>query len=79
MSETEITPKKSMRGTAIAWGIILLLIAAGFWFFQSINLAAISSTAIVWNVVVIGAILIGIGIVGAIVRAVSTREHPPVG
>jgi len=71
-AEIEAT-KRPMRGTAIAWGIILLFAAAIAWVARGINIDELSPTALIWNVVIVGAILVAIGIVGAIVRAVTNR------
>ena len=76
IEKTEITKepaKRPMRGTAIAWGIILLVVAAIAWVARGITIDELSPTAIIWNVVIVGAVLVAIGIVGAIVRAVTKR------
>ena len=65
--------KRPMRGTAIAWGIILLVAAAIAWIARGLNINELSPTALIWNVIIVGAILVAIGIVGAIVRAVTSR------
>ena len=62
-----------MRGTAIAWGIIILLIAAIAWFTSTVNLWEADSRTIVTSIVLVGAVLVGIGILGAIVRAVTRK------
>jgi len=77
MSETETPTAPKVRGTAVAWGVILLLVAGAAWFLSTVQLAALTPRAIVWNIVIIGAVLIGVAIVGAIARAV-TKKHPPV-
>jgi len=77
MSETETPTAPKVRGTAIAWGVILMLVAGAAWYFSTVQLAAVTPTVIVWNVIVIGAVLIGVALVGAIARAV-TKKHPPV-
>jgi len=71
-SENE-TARRPMRGTAIAWGVILLVAAAIAWVARGININELSPTALIWNVVIVGAVLVAIGIIGAIVRAVSNR------
>lgn len=64
---------RSMRGTAIAWGIIILLIAAIAWFTSTVDVWQADSRTIVTSIVLVGAVLVGIGILGAIVRAVTRR------
>ena len=71
---TEVdSAKRPMRGTAIAWGVILLVAAAIAWVARGININELSPTALIWNVVIVGAVLVAIGIIGATVRAVSNR------
>jgi len=70
---TKEPAKRAMRGTAIAWGIILLVAAAIAWIARGLNIDELNSTALIWNVVIVGAVLVAIGIVGAIVRAVTKR------
>lgn len=68
------TPEhRSMRGTAIAWGIIILLIAAIAWFTSTVDVWQADSRTIVTSIVLVGAVLVGIGMLGAIVRAVTRR------
>jgi len=64
---------RPMRGTAIAWGIILLLIAAFAYFTSTVDVWQTDSRTVVTTIVLLGAVLVGIGIVGAIVRAVTRR------
>lgn len=65
--------RRPMRGTAIAWGIILLLVAAIGWFVGTVDLWKTSTEQILATVIVVGAVLVGVGILGAIIRAVSKR------
>jgi len=66
--------KRPMRGTAIAWGVILLVIAAVAWFASTVGFASLTPVAVAWNVVAIGGLLVIIAIIAAIVRAVSSRS-----
>ena len=73
---TETAPEsgnRPMRGTAIAWGIILLLSAAFAYFTSTVDVWQADSRTVVTTIVLLGAVLVGIGIVGAIVRAVTRR------
>lgn len=71
-TETE-APRRRMRGTAIAWGIILLVVAAVAWFASTVGFAGLSPALVAWNLIAIGGLLVVIAIVAAIVRAVSSR------
>jgi hypothetical protein len=68
------TTKRPMRGTAIAWGIINLVIAAIAWFASTVGFAELSPVVVAWNVVAIGGLLVIIAIVAAIVRSVSAKS-----
>ena len=70
--ETE-RAKRPMRGTAIAWGIILLVVAAVAWFASTVGFASLTPVVIAWNVIAIGGMLVIIAIVAAIVRAVASK------
>lgn len=70
---TSAQEHRSMRGTAIAWGIIILLIAAIAWFTSTVDVWQADSRTIVTSIVLVGAVLVGIGMLGAIVRAVTRR------
>lgn len=66
--------KRSMRGTAIAWGIILLVVAAIAWFASTVGFASVTPAIVAWNLVAIGGLLVVIAIIAAIVRAVSKQQ-----
>ena len=70
---SENSGRRPMRGTAIAWGIILLLVAAFAYFTSTVDVWQADSRTLVTTIVLLGAVLVGIGIVGAIVRAVTRR------
>jgi len=70
--ETE-KARRGMRGTAIAWGIILLVVAAIAWFASTVGFASLTPALVAWNLIGIGGLLVIVAIAAAIVRAVSSR------
>lgn len=74
MTTEELPPSKHpMRGTAIAWGIILLVVAAIAWFASTVGFASLTPAIVAWNIVAIGGLLVIIAIIAAIVRSVSAK------
>jgi len=68
------TTRRGMRGTAIAWGIILLVVAAIAWFASTVGFASLTPALVAWNLIAIGGLLVVIAIVAAIVRAVTRQQ-----
>lgn len=63
-----------VNGGTVAWGVILLLIAAASFAVVMFDISTITPAIIGWGVVALGALLVVAAIVGVVARAVRPAE-----
>ena len=61
--------RRRVRASTIVWGAILLITAALVLAVRVIDPALYNASFLVWSVIIVGAVLVLAGLIGAIVRA----------
>ena len=63
--------RRRVRASTIVWGAILLITAALVLAVRVIDPALYDASFLVWSVIIVGAVLVLAGLIGAIVRAAT--------
>jgi hypothetical protein len=69
---------RPVRVSTVVWGVLLLLLGAGVFATTALDLQLFTAASALYVIVGIGALLVVAAIVGAVARAISPRQHPPV-
>jgi 4-amino-4-deoxy-L-arabinose transferase-like glycosyltransferase len=82
MGEPTKTTANPVRASTVVWGVVIVIVAAAAYAISFIDMdfgmPAVTPQMVILVVVGIGALLVTVAVVGAIMRSFR-RRHPPIG